>query len=52
MQTGGAVGMQTMDAALINLVRAGKISKATAMSGSSTPDELTRLLGEPTLAAA
>ncbi|HUA10492.1 MAG TPA: type IV pilus twitching motility protein PilT [Solirubrobacteraceae bacterium] len=52
MQTGGAMGMQTMDAALVNLVRAGKISKATALGGSSSPDELSRLMGETMLAAA
>jgi twitching motility protein PilT len=45
MQTGSAQGMQTMDASLASLVRAGKISIQTAESRSSTPDELRRLLG-------
>jgi twitching motility protein PilT len=44
MQTGGASGMQTMDAALATLVRQGKISQRTAESASSTPDELKRLM--------
>jgi twitching motility protein PilT len=52
MQTGSLHGMQTMDAALANLVREGKISRATAEGASSTPDELGRLLGESTLKAA
>jgi twitching motility protein PilT len=45
LQTGGAQGMQTMDAALATLVRAGKITRALAESRSSTPEELRRLLG-------
>ena len=45
MQTGSGVGMQTMDAALAGLVRAGKISQRTAEERSSTPDELKRILG-------
>jgi twitching motility protein PilT len=45
MQTGSAVGMQTMDAALATLVRAGKITQQLAEARSSTPDELRRLLG-------
>jgi twitching motility protein PilT len=45
MQTGSAHGMQTMDASLATLVRAGKISMQTAEARSSTPDELRRLLG-------
>jgi twitching motility protein PilT len=45
MQTGSAHGMQTMDASLASLVRAGKISIQTAEARSSTPDELRRLLG-------
>jgi twitching motility protein PilT len=44
MQTGGASGMQTMDAALATLVRAGKITQRVAESASSTPDELKRLM--------
>ena len=37
LQTGGALGMQTMDAALATLVRAGKITQKLAESRSSTP---------------
>jgi twitching motility protein PilT len=44
MQTGSASGMQTMDASLASLVRAGKISRPVAESASSTPEELGRLL--------
>ena len=45
LQTGGSHGMQTMDAALVELIRAGKISRELAESRSSTPQELRRLLG-------
>lgn len=45
LQTGGAHGMQTMDAALAELVRAGKITRELAEARSSTPQELRRLLG-------
>ena len=45
LQTGGAKGMQSMDAALAQLVRAGKITREMAESRSSEPDELRRLLG-------
>jgi twitching motility protein PilT len=45
MQTGGGVGMQTLDTALAALVRAGKITQRAAESRSSTPDELKRLMG-------
>jgi twitching motility protein PilT len=51
LQTGGAQGMQTMDAALVTLVRTGKISRALAETRSSAPDELRRLLGAGSLAA-
>jgi Tfp pilus assembly ATPase PilU len=37
--------MQTMDASLVELVRAGKISRELAESRSSSPDELRRLMG-------
>ncbi len=49
MQTGAAQGMQTMDAALAGLVRAGKITQRVAETRSSTPDELRRLLGGASL---
>jgi twitching motility protein PilT len=45
MQTGSSVGMQTMDTALAQLVRAGKITQRLAESRSSTPEELRRLTG-------
>jgi twitching motility protein PilT len=51
MQTGSATGMQTMDASLAGLVRAGRITMAQAEARSSTPDELRRLLGATSLAA-
>jgi twitching motility protein PilT len=52
LQTGSASGMQTMDTSLCTLVRQGKISQALAEARSSTPEELRRLLGAGTLAAA
>jgi twitching motility protein PilT len=45
LQTGGAKGMQSMDSALAQLVRAGKITRQVAESRSSEPEELRRLLG-------
>jgi twitching motility protein PilT len=45
LQTGGQHGMQTMDASLVELVRAGKISRDLAEARSSSPDELRRLMG-------
>src|SRR5204863_2773585 len=50
MQTGTQHGMQTMDAALAELVRKGSITRATAESASSTPEELKRLIGGVELA--
>ncbi|MBX5470729.1 MAG: type IV pilus twitching motility protein PilT [Thermoleophilaceae bacterium] len=47
LQTGGAHGMQTMEAALADLVRQGKITRELAESRSSAPDELRRLMGMP-----
>src|SRR6202011_4818962 len=52
LQTSSAVGMQTMDASLATLVREGKITKKFAESRSTTPEELKRLLGATSLAAA
>jgi twitching motility protein PilT len=45
LQTGGAHGMQTMDASLAGLVRAGKITKQLAESRAHSVEELRRLLG-------
>ncbi len=44
MQTGTQHGMQTMDAALADLVRRGLITRELAMRRSSTPEDLKRLL--------
>jgi twitching motility protein PilT len=51
LQTGGSHGMQTMDASLAGLVRAGKITRPMAESRAHAPDELRRLLGVPSTAA-
>src|SRR6478736_2429304 len=45
LQTGGAQGMQTMDAALSQLVRAGKITRQLAESRAHSVEELKRLIG-------
>ncbi len=45
MQTGGKFGMQTMDAALADLVRRGFISREEAEKRSNNPEELRRLAG-------
>jgi|SRR5215211_2079291 len=44
LQTSGAVGMQTMDAHLAQLVRMGKITRSLAEQRASVPEELKRLL--------
>ena len=46
MQTGSQHGMQSMDAALVNLVRQGTIDMSMAMEHAGHPDELKRLLGQ------
>ncbi|HEY5388920.1 MAG TPA: ATPase, T2SS/T4P/T4SS family, partial [Solirubrobacteraceae bacterium] len=51
IQTGSAHGMQSMDAALATLVRAGRITTELAEARSSTPEELRRLLGGVALVA-
>ncbi|HEY8467482.1 MAG TPA: type IV pilus twitching motility protein PilT [Solirubrobacterales bacterium] len=45
IQTSGAIGMQTMDAHLAQLVRMGKITRSLAEQRSAVPEELKRLLG-------
>jgi len=45
LQTGGAHGMQTMDASLAQLVRAGKITRQLAESRAHSPEEMRRLIG-------
>ncbi|HEV3129425.1 MAG TPA: type IV pilus twitching motility protein PilT [Solirubrobacteraceae bacterium] len=47
LQTGGSHGMQTMDASLASLVRAGTITQALAESRAHSAEELRRLLGSP-----
>jgi twitching motility protein PilT len=44
LQTSGALGMQTMDSHLAQLVRAGKITSQLAQSRAAVPEELSRLL--------
>jgi twitching motility protein PilT len=51
LQTSGGKGMQSMDSALVKLVRQGKITRQLAESRSSSPDELRRLLGVGAIAA-
>ena len=50
MQTGGKFGMQTMDAALVELVRRGRISREEAERRASNPEELKRLAGGSSMA--
>jgi twitching motility protein PilT len=45
LQTGGSFGMQTMDASLAQLARAGKITRQLAESRAHSVEELRRLLG-------
>jgi twitching motility protein PilT len=45
LQTGASFGMQTMDAALADLVRKNVISRELAEARSSSPEELRRLMG-------
>jgi twitching motility protein PilT len=59
IQTSGAIGMQTMDAHLAQLVRTNRIDRRLAEQRASVPEELKRLLGpvqhtevDPALAAA
>ena len=52
LQTSSSAGMQTMDTSLAGLVREGKITQSLAESRSGTPEELRRLLGAGSLAAA
>src|SRR5438093_13135325 len=52
LQTSGGKGMQSMDAALAQLVRSGKITRELAESRSGSPDELRRLMGFGTTRAA
>ena len=51
LQTGSAQGMQTMDTALVGLVRSGRITQKLAEERSSAPEELRRLMGGGLVAA-
>ncbi len=51
LQTGAALGMQSMNSALATLVRHGSITQKLAEARSSSPDELRRLMGAGVLAA-
>jgi twitching motility protein PilT len=51
LQTGGQHGMQTMDSALADFVRAGVISRALAETRSSSPADLKRLIGSDAAAS-
>ncbi len=44
LQTSGAIGMQTMDAHLAQLVRSGEITSQLAQARAAVPEELARLL--------
>jgi len=52
LQTSAAHGMQSMDSALAQLVREGKITRQLAESRSIVPEELARLLGPTAVTAA
>src|SRR5215203_5482800 len=47
IQTGASHGMQTMDASLAGLVRAGRITEEVASTRSSNPEELRKLIEMP-----
>jgi twitching motility protein PilT len=51
MQAGQKFGMQTMNQSLANLYLRGAISRPEALSRSSYPDELIRLMDQPVAAA-
>jgi twitching motility protein PilT len=51
LQTGSQHGMQTMDAALAQLVRSGRITRQMAESRAHAVDELRRLMGSASLGA-
>jgi len=52
IQTGGKLSMQTLEKVLSDLYKAGTISFEAAMSKTSRPDELQRLIGDRTATAA
>jgi twitching motility protein PilT len=46
IQTGAQQGMQTLERALANLVKSGKVNRAEAVTRTTRPDELERLLDQ------
>jgi twitching motility protein PilT len=48
IQTGGKLGMQTLEKVLADYYKAGTISFEAAMSKTSKPDEIQRLIGATT----
>ena len=52
IQTGGKLGMVTLEKVLADLYKAGTITFDAAMSKTSKPDEMQRLMGAPAQAAA
>ena len=46
LQTGGQMGMQTLERALADLVSKGSVEQEEALAKASKPDELMRLLGK------
>ncbi|MBC7972057.1 MAG: type IV pilus twitching motility protein PilT [Verrucomicrobia bacterium] len=48
IQTGGKLGMQTLEKVLADMYKAGSISFEAAMSKTSRPDEIQRLIGGAT----
>ncbi len=46
LQTGGQMGMQTLERALADLVNNGSVEQEEALAKASKPDELMRLLGK------
>ena len=48
IQTGGKLSMQTLEKVLADLYKSGTISFESAMSKTSRPDELQRLIGDRT----
>jgi twitching motility protein PilT len=51
IQTSAQSGMQTMDSALAALVRQGKITRQLAEQRATSPEELRRLMGDPSAGA-
>ena len=51
MQAGQKFGMQTMNQSLANLYLRGQISRPEALSRSTYPDELLRMMDQPVAAA-